>query len=761
MALTTALARTPTIPDRAPLRSPVVLDRVAGAPSILAAIRVAPLAVADAAAVADRSAAMGRAVVGHLVRAARDRSDTVTGIAAVHALAAIAGDQADRALADVLGSGPGPLPAHAAWASAGRPPTPELLEPLVDVLISGGLGGMHAQSTLAHWALDDPWMVLVALRRGLVRAQSIDGRSHVVETLGLVRDDRALSDLTALAADRSEADAIRVAAIAAFGDRVKAPLPRSISVLADGDDRVADAVRVAEADRALHARALAGGRASRWSESRAAVQGGLRVAQVHLGAALDPDLVHSGKGDAGGIATLLVRLGMALHRTPSIAEVVTIGRGTSRDALGLSGPTAAGPRFASVALEPEAGTAFADPWPARVAAERGIRRVFLAQGQPDVIHLRMADAGTLAASNVAAMLAIPTVFTLAPDPHALIASREASGDLDRASFGDDDARLHFWYRVSLVERLAHQAREVALFPRERLTEQLRELVGIDVAARPDRFTIVPEGIDVAQIRHAVSARAGQSAVGRPVDAAPGGMVAGVPPSAPATGVVADLLERVAALPPTRHGLPIVLSVGRFHELKGMARLAQAFARDVGLRARATLVIVGGGLEDPTPAEAAELDRIQAMLAAHPDLATALVLLGHRPNGDVAHLLAAVRHGVGRLVGPDGAYACASRKEEFGLAIVEALAAGLPVVAPLAGGPATYVEDGWTGCLVDTGDPAALGAGILGALDLARLPGRAAYAEEMIASRYDISGMARAMTSIYRRVAIEPPARLAS
>ena len=193
-----------------------------------------------------------------------------------------------------------------------------------------------------------------------------------------------------------------------------------------------------------------------------------------------------------------------------------------------------------------------------------------------------------------------------------------------------------------------------------------------------------------------------------------------------------LLDRVAALPPGRHGLPIVLSVGRLNELKGMARLAEVFASDSALRARATLVIVGGDLEDPTPTEATELARIRAAQAAQPDLSACLVLLGHQPHGEIAQPPAAARYGAGGSIGPDGAYACASRKEEFGLAIVEALAAGLPVVAPLSGGPPTYVEQGRTGFLVDTGDRAALARGVAGALDLARRPGRAEYAAETIA-----------------------------
>ena len=734
------------------------LDDVAAADSILAAIRATPGAIASIVASAGHSKSVAQSVLDELRGRLANDADTVTAVAAVHALAELPGRAAARALADLLRAGPSALATHAAWSSVRRWPTAELLEPLVDTLGGGGLAGMHAQATLARWALLEPWLVAAAIRSGLARETSIARRTHFVETMGLIPDDGVLADLTAVVADAAERDPVRIAAIAAFGDRPMAPLPGAVPVLALGDGRMADAARLAIHDRAQAGRTQIGrphADGARGSGTRSVdldmfgPASRLRIAQVHLGAALDPELRRSGMGDTGGIATLLVKLGLALENVDGIDRVTTIARGTARDTLDATRPVDRERHFAPVALEPESGTAFTDPWPARVEAERGIRRVIRELGRPDVLHLRMADAGTLAAANVAATLGIPTVFTLAPDPHGIIAEREAARDLSRRSFAREDAKHHFWYRVQLVDRLTRQAHQIALFPRARLQEQLRALVGVDVTATPARFTVVPEGIDVVQVQAAIAARSqsGDASIGLPGPTAGSGL--------------AHLLDRIAALPSRRHGLPIVLSVGRLNEMKGMARLAQAFAADAGLRARATLVIVGGDLDDPTPAEATELARIHAVIAGEPDLEHSLILLGHRPNGDIPHLLAAARLGVGRLIGPDGAYACASRKEEFGLAIVEAMAAGLAVVAPLAGGPATYIEEGRTGHLVDTPDVSELNRGVVGALELAGRPGRAAYASEAIARRYDISSMAETLSAIYARVAQARRRELAS
>jgi glycosyltransferase involved in cell wall biosynthesis len=288
----------------------------------------------------------------------------------------------------------------------------------------------------------------------------------------------------------------------------------------------------------------------------------------------------------------------------------------------------------------------------------------------------------------------------------------------------------------------------------------------DVAADPERYHVVPEGIDTAPIRAARREVIGLGTERRAAPTlAPGAVPAAVgagpaesadPAAGPMPPVLEDLRAAVEALGPARVGLPLVVSVGRLAEVKGMARLVEAVAADPDLRRRANLVIVGGDLDDPIPEERAEIDRIEAVFVSHPEMADALVMLGHRPHDDVLRVLATAEVGLDATVAPGGAYACGSRKEEFGLAIVEALAAGLPVVAPRAGGPGSYLEDGVTGRLVDTLDRAALVAGIHDALDLALRPGRADRARSLVAERFTIGAMAGALIPVYA-VAIGRPA----
>jgi len=679
-----------------------------------------------------------------LLEAAGDTSDAPTAIAAVHALARLPGAAIDDALAGILAGG-GWLAPHAAWSLADRAPAPQLIDPLVALLEDGRLGGMLAQQTLARWAAVAPRAIWTALERHLWRAGDAGARGRLVETLSLVApvgSPAAAERLLArIAVDEDEQHEARVAAIAALGDRPGAAA-RALAALVISDGPLADVARLALLDHRLAA------------APAARPAGGLHVAQVHLGGQLDRALAHAGQGSTGGIATLLVQLGDALVADGRVEGVTTIGRGTERDAAASLGLSMDPHAVMAAPLGRHEDAAFAGEWPALVAAERAIRRI-VARRPPTLLHLRMADVGSLAASRIARRAGMPTVFTLAPDPHAVIAEMERSGELDRASFGPADAAGALWFRARLVRHLADSARQIVLFPRSDLAGRLRDLLRIDVGAHPGRYHVVPEGIDPQPVRAArreiarlastrPMAATGEDAA-RPVSqlTADNGAPIDRPPA-----VVADLRAAVEALGADRRGLPLVVSVGRLADVKGMARLVEVFAAEPGLRRRANLVIVGGDLANPTPEERAEIDRIEAVLARYPEMAEALVMLGHRPHDDVLRVLAAAEAGLGSTIGPGGAYACASRKEEFGLALVEALAAGLPVVAPRAGGPPSYVEDGVTGRLVDTLDPRALAAAIHDALDLAGRPGRAEHARDLVEERFTIRSMAETLVPAY-------------
>ncbi len=228
---------------------------------------------------------------------------------------------------------------------------------------------------------------------------------------------------------------------------------------------------------------------------------GLTIAQLFLHADIDGSLRNAGKGDTGGIATLLVHLGDALVAEPGVSRVLTLSRSHRHGERSPEDCLAPGHHYLGLPL-PGPPRPSADTWPLRVGIRRGLRQALVAAGPVDVLHLRMADVGSWAASEVAQELGIPTVLTLAPDPHALIAAREASGALTRATFGAADHAEHLVFRVRLLRDLADQAAHLVAFPRPRLDRDLRELLHLDPEAGDRSLTVVPEGIDLAPLDRA-------------------------------------------------------------------------------------------------------------------------------------------------------------------------------------------------------------------------------------------------------------------
>lgn len=158
-----------------------------------------------------------------------------------------------------------------------------------------------------------------------------------------------------------------------------------------------------------------------------------------------------------------------------------------------------------------------------------------------------------------------------------------------------------------------------------------------------------------------------------------------------------------------------------------------------------------------------LDTVEILRRLPPDLAPLLLLLGDGP--DVPALReAAARHrllGRVRFLGeiPEAEPITAaadisllpSESESFGLAALEAMACGVPVVASRAGGLPEVIDDGVSGILEPPGSVEAMGRR---AIELLRDPARyraMAAAALATARRYAAEDVVPAYEALYRRV----------
>jgi glycosyltransferase involved in cell wall biosynthesis len=95
----------------------------------------------------------------------------------------------------------------------------------------------------------------------------------------------------------------------------------------------------------------------------------------------------------------------------------------------------------------------------------------------------------------------------------------------------------------------------------------------------------------------------------------------------------------------------------------------------------------------------------------------------------------------------------SLEEAFGMAALEAMAAGLPVVASAVGGLPELVEHGRTGWLVPPADPRALAARLETMLADARQPEEMGAAAQRRAGEFSAERMCAAIEALYERLLI--------
>jgi phosphatidylinositol alpha-mannosyltransferase len=191
------------------------------------------------------------------------------------------------------------------------------------------------------------------------------------------------------------------------------------------------------------------------------------------------------------------------------------------------------------------------------------------------------------------------------------------------------------------------------------------------------------------------------------------------------------VARFARAASPRSGLPggrVVLWVHRLDHQKGFPVAVRAFARLAAELPDVHLVVAGDGHDRDAVGLLPDDDRRR------------VVMLGTVPNEDLPALLA----------GADAFVAPALGQESFGIALVEAMAAGVPVVASDIPGYDEVVRDGMDGVLVPPADVDALATALRRVLEDPDLAARLARAGRERAAGYSWDVVAPRLEAIYER-----------
>lgn len=178
-----------------------------------------------------------------------------------------------------------------------------------------------------------------------------------------------------------------------------------------------------------------------------------------------------------------------------------------------------------------------------------------------------------------------------------------------------------------------------------------------------------------------------------------------------------------------HDAPIIGTIGRLAEIKRQDVLIEAFAEVKKQVPKAHLLLVGGG---------PRLDELR-QLSERLGLASSVHLVGHQERPQ-------------RFLQLMDIFALTSRSEGMPLSVLEAWAAGVPVLASRVGGVPELVEHGRTGLLFESGDVPAL-AGLLQQLlgDRALAQRLSQAGLEHVHARHTLDHMARQYEQCYREL----------
>ena len=163
------------------------------------------------------------------------------------------------------------------------------------------------------------------------------------------------------------------------------------------------------------------------------------------------------------------------------------------------------------------------------------------------------------------------------------------------------------------------------------------------------------------------------------------------------------LSELIGIHPSFCDKPIILNVGRLAKIKGQVNLFKAWSNSK-LNKTYNLLIIGGDLENPNKDEREIIDLFNQGIKDRPELKDKFYHKGALHNDKIKLVEKSINK---KTFDFPHVYLASSIKEEFGIAILEAMSRGFLIIAPIKGGVKSYIRNRENGFLIDTSSSKAI------------------------------------------------------
>ncbi|WP_373471952.1 glycosyltransferase family 4 protein [Carnobacterium alterfunditum] len=377
------------------------------------------------------------------------------------------------------------------------------------------------------------------------------------------------------------------------------------------------------------------------------------------------DFENSGKGNNGGMAVFLKTLGNELSKSKEVSLVVTltITNEWSHN-QSLMNFYSDNHLFLRAPIYIDATNK--DPFLKKEQfIKRAIDRFLIKlEIEPDIFHVRYLDNASRAVALLSKQLGKRLVFTLTPDPHRNMTNND--GTLKAFDANEYFQKLN---KIKIGDELISESDQIVGIGDHTVGKELEsyfpQLLKED---KKDALWMISEGI---------------KAGGNPEN----------------TDEKLNSYKELKGINLKKEFFdrPIILNVGRLEQLKSQDELLKAWGNS-SISDVYNLLLIGGDLENPSNDEMKMIHSFEEYLTEHPHLKDKFHHMGALSNEKIRMIEKKIME---HQENYPQIYLCSSKKEEFGIAILEALSQKFLVLGPKRGGVKSYLENDINGFLIDT------------------------------------------------------------